>query len=207
MTETVVHVTTLEQWKSVLDVWFKNGYAWSYINEGYMEELFNKGSRQIGLNVNGEHEISYWSHNGYKGKNIIEYSEFMAQQKDDNKMETYYVTQEQLDLLEKANRTPYPLKNITSRVNLQKDFDEMCFETTELQKAILRYLGGDETIEFKVKEQLYRLWRIDDSGDTVYMKFSYGTPDWTMYEDRAFTAPLEEIKKNKTISWEVEQAD
>lgn len=74
-------------------------------------------------------------------------------------------------------------------------------------KEWLRYLGGDETVEFKVKEQLYRLWRIDDSGDTVYMKFSYGTPDWTMYEDRAFTAPLQEIKKWQTQAWEIEKAD
>ncbi len=28
MAETVVHVTTLKQWKSVLDVWFRQGYSW-----------------------------------------------------------------------------------------------------------------------------------------------------------------------------------
>jgi len=39
------------------------------------------------------------------------------------------------------------------------------------------------------------------------MKFNkHGTPDWTMDEGYAFTAPLEEIKKHKTISWEVEEA-
>lgn len=123
-------------------------------------------------------------------------------------METYCVTQEQLDLIEKANRTPYPLTTITSRVNLQKDFDEMYFKTTELQKAILRYLGGDETIEFKVKEQLYRLWRIDEGRELVYMTFgSAGTPTYTIFEDSAFTATLEEIKKWKTPAWDIEKAD
>ena len=35
MSETIVHVTTLEQWKSVLDVWFKQGYKWSNGDTGY----------------------------------------------------------------------------------------------------------------------------------------------------------------------------
>lgn len=205
MTETVVHVTTLGQWKSVLDVWFKQGYAWSYINGGYMEELFNKGSRQLGLNVNGEHEISYWSHNGYKGKNIIEYSDFMAQQKEDNKMETYYVTQEQLDLIVDLKKGNWPLARLVNSEDIFIPLNNG-LEMVE-EKAILRYLGGDETIDFKAKKQLYRLWRIDDEGDTVYMKFSYGTPGWAVDGNRAFTAPLEEIKKWKTPAWEVEQAD
>lgn len=78
MTETVVHVTTLEQWKSVLDVWFEQGYRW-VISNGYAEEHFYNGSRQLGLNVHGTNEISYFSNNDY-GDNLIEYADFMAQQ-------------------------------------------------------------------------------------------------------------------------------
>lgn len=74
-------------------------------------------------------------------------------------------------------------------------------------KAILRYLADDPAIKFKVKEQLYRLWRIDDGGDAVYMKFSYGTPDWAMDKDAAFTAPLEEIKKWNNQAWSLEKVD
>ena len=70
-----------------------------------------------------------------------------------------------------------------------------------------QYLSGDNKIEFKVKEQLYRLWRIDDDKNRVYMRFNYGTPDWTSDIDYAFTAPLDEIKKHKTVSWEIEKAD
>lgn len=86
MTETVVHITTIEEWKSVLDVWFKQGYDWSYINKGkgYKEGLFYNGSRQLGLNVGDDDEISYWSLNGYNGDNLIEYSEFMSRQKDEH---------------------------------------------------------------------------------------------------------------------------
>lgn len=69
-------------------------------------------------------------------------------------------------------------------------------------------LADDPAIEFKVKETLYRLWRIDDYKNTVYMDFGIaGTPTYTPYENRAFTAPLEEIKKWQTPAWEIEEAD
>ena len=72
-------------------------------------------------------------------------------------------------------------------------------------KAILRYLADDPAIEFKVKEQLYRLGRVDDTGTKSYMKFVLGTPDWTTSKTNAFTAPLEEIKKWNNPAWEVEK--
>lgn len=120
-------------------------------------------------------------------------------------METYYVTQEQLDLLEKTKKLTYPLTALISINHFQKDFEKVDFKK---QKDVLRYLGGDETIEFKVKETLYRLWRSVDYDDNAYMKFtSSGTPDWTVNKYDAFTAPLEEIKKWKTPAWEIEEAN
>jgi len=119
-------------------------------------------------------------------------------------METYYVTQEQLDLIkdlknESIDKLDYLLLNSNQA---RETFNGLHVKESN---TLLRYLGGDETIEFKAKEQSYRLWRIDE--DKVYMKFTkYGTPDWTMDEEYAFTAPLEEIKKHKTISWEIEEA-
>lgn len=207
MTETVVYVTTLEQWKSVLDVWFKQGYTWSYINKGYMEEFFNKGSRQLGFNVNGWHEISYWSLNDYKGDNLIEYSDFMAQQKDDNKMETYYVTQEQLDLIEELKSDDIPFYNlVNSTTDEMKDLAQDI--PNKLDSKVLRYIGGDETVEFKVKEPLYCLWRIDDADNKVYMRINlFGTPGGSMDKNDAFTAPLQEIKKWQTPAWEIEKVE
>lgn len=120
-------------------------------------------------------------------------------------MATYYVTQEQLDLLEKTKKLTYPLTALISINHFQKDFEKVDFKK---QKEVLRYLGGDETIEFKVKEQLCRLWRLDDEGDSVYMIFGiYGTPTYTSNEDNAFTAPLEEIKKWQTPAWSLEKVD
>ena len=203
MTETVVHVTTLEQWKSVLDVWFKQGYKWSYTNKGYMEKLFYDGSRQLGLNVNGEDEISFWSANGYRGDNLIEYSELMAQQKEDNKMETVYeVSQSVFDELQriKAHEGTSLIGAITLNAQLIKSIEVG-------NKAILRYLADDPAIEFKVKETLYRLWAIDRDGDKTYFdNYSLHAPA-TDDKYGAFTAPLEEIKKWQTPAWEIEKVD
>lgn len=198
MTETVVHVTTLEQWKSVLNVWFKQGYAWSVGDKEYNAEIFENGGRFLFL----DDYITY-SRTNPSSKPYIKYSDFMAQQKEDKKMETVYeVSQPVFDELQRIKA--HEGISLIGEITLSSQF----IKSIEIgNKAILRYLADDPAIEFKVKEQLYRLWRIDDSGDTVYMKFSYGTPDWTMYEDRAFTAPLQEIKKWQTPAWEIEKAD
>lgn len=198
MTETVVHVTTLDQWKSVLDVWFKQGYEWRWGGKEYKERIFSNVGRLLFL----DDDIT-WDRTNPNSEPFIEYSEFMSQNKEDNKMKTYYVTQEQLDLIkdlknESIDKLDYLLLNSNQAREI---FNGLHVKESNV---LLRYLGGDETVEFGVKEQLYRLWRIDDNGDRVYMKFSYGTPDWTS-ASYAFTAPLEEIKKHKTISWEIEE--
>lgn len=207
MTETVVHVTTIDQWKSVLDVWFAQGYMWFASGCEYSENKFEySGSRQIALNLWGDDEIVCFINNDYSGDNLVEYAEFMAQQEKTMAKETYYVTQEQLDLIDNIKNCAYPSDEI---VHHNEQIRKMVhYWNSNQDKAVLRYLGGDESIEFKVKEQLYRLWRIDDEGDTAYMRFNAaGSPTYTEYKNLAFTAPEEEIKKHKTVSWEIEKAD
>ena len=201
MTETVVHVTTLEQWKSVLDVWFKQGYEWFVFEKGdYLEDVFTGSSHYLILD-----DFIYQNQKN-DCKSFIEYSEFMAQQKEDKEMATYYVTQEQLDLIIFLKQKKAPLDWLimdydNSYRSLRVDI------TNEKSNAILRHLGGDEAIEFKVKEPLYRLWRIE-SNDRIYMRNNdFGTPIWTVHKDNAFTAPLDEIKKWQTPAWEIEKAD
>ena len=214
MIETVVHVTTLDQWKSVLDVWFKQGYEWRGGRRGYQIYFFeNHLGRHLKLGRN--HEISYWSLDGCN-ESFIEYADFMAQKKEDNKMETHYVTQEQFDLIDRLNDECYPLLALAMNTfaygsDFEEKFDPNILFTDEFivnsAVSLTKYLGGDETVEFKVKEPLYRLWRIDDDGDKVYMRFSYGTPGWAMSEENAFKAPLEEIKKWQTPAWEIEKVE
>lgn len=199
MTETVVHVTTLEQWKSVLDVWFNQGYAWSTGDKEYDAKLFENGGRFLFVDDYITYSIS-----NPNSKPFIEYSEFMAQQKEENKIATYYVTQEQLDLIQELKSLPAPLVAIMNKkYEIETLYNELPLNDIEW----FNYLSSANKIEFKVKEQLYRLWRIDEDGDTVCMKFSCGTPDWTMNKDVAFTAPLEEIKKWQTPAWSLEKVD
>jgi len=121
-------------------------------------------------------------------------------------METYYVTQEQLDLIkdlknESIDKLDYLLLNSNQAREI---FNGLHVKESNV---LLRYLGGDETVEFKVKKQLYRLRRIDDDGDSVYMKFGIaGTPTYTSREDYAFTATLYEITNWHTPAWEIEEA-
>lgn len=197
--KTVVHVTTLDDWKSVLDVWFEQGFGWGLGGKKYNEHIFEHGGRFLFLD---DVCITY-SRTNPRSKPFIEYSEFMSQQKEVKEMEMYYVTQEQLDLIEELKDKSFPLYKLTHSGRYKEVGSEM--DSTQ-EKAMLRYVGGDETIEFKVKETLYRLWRIDTDRDKVYMRFNgFGTPSSSVHESDAFTAPLEEIKKHKTISWEIEE--
>lgn len=132
-------------------------------------------------------------------------------------MATYYVTQEQLDLIESLNDEAYPLLSLAMNTfaygsDFEEKFDPNVLFTDEFigdnTIALTKYLGGDETIEFKVKEPLYRLWRIDDDGDKCYMNFnSRRTPFYTMAKENAFTAPLDEIKKWTNPAWKIEKVD
>lgn len=200
MTETVVRVETLEQWKSVLDIWFKQGYSWYRGGQKYHKTYFNGGERELLLDE--DNDILRPT----PGKREpISYKEFMTQQKEDKEVKTYYVTQEQLDLIEELKSLPSPLVAI---MNKKYGIETLYNELPLSDKEWLRYLGGDETIEFKVKDQLYRLWRKDIEGDIVYMTInSYETPDSTTRKYEAFKVPLEEIKKWKTPAWKIEKAD
>lgn len=199
MTETVVHVTTLEQWKSVLDVWFKQGFHWGSTSKEYQEERFINGKRLLLLDHDNDILLATPGLYDY----AIEYSEFMAGQKEDNKMAMVYeVSQSVFDELQriKAHEGTSLIGAITLNAHLIKSIEVG-------NKAILRYLADDPAIEFKAKEPLYRLWRKDDTGAKSYMKFMYGTPDWTNFKSGAFTAPLEEIKRWETPAWKIEKVD
>lgn len=206
--KTVVHVETLDEYQTVLETWFKKGYNW-YKNTG--EQKFNEyyftlhNARYLLLDGKDIYRSAWLYPESMTG--AVSFKEFKQQQEENNKMETYYVTQEQLDAIKELNDSPWPTNRLL--VNSDEHIIDLFYTFNESKdKALLRYLGGDPTIEFKVKDSLYRLWRIDDADDKVYMSFNlFGTPSWTDSKYEAFTASLEEIKEWKTPSWSVEEVD
>jgi len=203
MTETIVHVTTLSQWRNILDILFKQGYSWNSGSKEY-EDIFFKDDDARYLRTWPDYTITCSSVPTYTTTaQLMEHYKFVTQQKKDNKMATYYVTQEQLDFIEKLKSKTYPAYNI---INTGMKYLKITFGLdADGEKALLRYLGGDETVEFKLKEQSYLLWRME-TNDRIYMRINeFGTPIWTVHKDNAFTAPLEEIEKWKTPAWEIEE--
>lgn len=116
-------------------------------------------------------------------------------------MTTYEVTQEQFDLIRDAKESEFVLVNA---LDIHSEFVDTT--TGEFQKALLRYIGGDETIEFKVKEKVYRLRGEDNFGRIVYFRqSSQGVPDWTFHRYDALTGPIETLNKYWTSFWEFEE--
>lgn len=125
--------------------------------------------------------------------------------------QVYQVTQEQFNLIEKLKHEPFPLNEIYLAIRTGKNFDAIAdnqyFEEYE-EHLILRYIGGDPTIKFEVKEKQYLLSRIDSIGKFVYFKFSeVGNPIWDSNKCNAFTAPLDEISKWQTPAWKMVEVD
>ncbi|MCX7579287.1 hypothetical protein D0502_07840 [Leuconostoc falkenbergense] len=68
---------------------------------------------------------------------------------------TYYVTQEQLDLIEELKQEPFPLNEIYLAIRDGKDFDAIAnnqYVEEDEEHLILRYIGGDPTIKFEVEK-------------------------------------------------------
>lgn len=121
-------------------------------------------------------------------------------------MMTYYVTEEEFVLIEylKAEYTASKLRTALGSRTFK-------LFTRDIEYAVLRYLGNDKTIKFKIKdeEKLYYLTRIDDEKDRVYMRFNWftGSPEWTMNKKDAFKSTFEEIEKWQTPAWEIEEVE
>lgn len=121
-------------------------------------------------------------------------------------MKTYYVTQEQLNVIEYARqRKIWTLNELINNSYRYKSLNNGL--ELETENALLRYLGGDETIEFKVKEPLYRLVGVNKLGQVVYFDKTSILLPATISKEQAFAAPLEEIEKWQTPDWNIERVD
>lgn len=78
MTKIVVKVSTLEQWDSVLDVWFKQGYKWYSGSKEYQEDHFDSGSRGLQLMEDNKILTANTELDG-----CIEYADFISRQEEE----------------------------------------------------------------------------------------------------------------------------
>ncbi len=80
MVKTAVHVTTVGEWNSVLNVWFKQGKTWVNGDKGYSEDLFEHGGRYLFLG-----NYITWSKDYRPDTPSIEYPDFMSLRKESGK--------------------------------------------------------------------------------------------------------------------------
>lgn len=129
---------------------------------------------------------------------------------------THYVSDEQLDIISRLSDEAYPLLALAMNAfgygsDYEDSFDPSVLFTDEFidndTSALTRYLAGDETVVFKIKEDMYRLWGIDEQEGKVYFdNYSLLAPA-TDDKYKAFIAPIDEITKWKTPDWNIERAD
>lgn len=127
----------------------------------------------------------------------------------ENSGKTYYVTQEQLSAIQELKNCSYPISRLyTDAVGETNNALFNPSSSAEIQKAIMLYIGGDDSIQFKPKGPLYRLWLLDGSGNRIYFWIDEeNRPDWIGNKDDAFKATLDDIEEWKTPAWSIEKVD
>lgn len=221
--EVVVRVDTLEEYRAVLDKWFAKGYAWSYgSSTSYYEEHFKGGGRYLILD---EGDIGYSAGKHVRDENlkVTSFKEFMAKElgvtpgpnsigdipeQEPGKV-TYEVSEEQMAFIKEAKENQYPASYLMVHddeyVNM---FSGVEYGTT-FEQDLLRYLGGDESVVFRLKDPVFMLKGKDTDGDAVYFTVDpYRlAPTYTYDKSYAFTAPHEEITRWNTPFWEIVLVD
>lgn len=220
---TVVRVETLEEYRAVLKKWFDKGYGWNYgISTSYHEEYFHGGGRYLILEA--DRRISYSSGQYVRDENlkVTPFKEFMAKEQgvtpwvptpeDIPEQEpgkaTYEVSEDQLGFIKEARENQYPASYLMVHddeyVNM---FSDVEYGTT-FERDLLRYLSGDESVVFQLKDPLFMLKGKDTDGDIVYFTVDgVGAPTYTYDKPDAFTAPHEEITCWNTPFWELVLVD
>ena len=222
----VVHVESLSEYLSVLDRWFDKGYDWWDISTSEHDlhpDYFNHGGvRYLTLN---DGIISCAVEEVYmKTGKAMSFKEFLAKEREvtygpisiggiperERDMVTYEVSEDQMALIEGAKEAQYPVSYLMGHNYVY----EALFSADEygpaFERDLLRYLGGDANVVFKVKEPLYWLKGKDSDGETVYFRLNtLGAPTYVYedYKSEAFKASHEEILRWETPFWKVEPVD
>lgn len=196
----IIHVETLKEYRAVLDKWFDKGYDWGTAlhSQDLHEEYFNRiGARYLTLEAD---RIGYSFGLVIDKTKATPFKEFMA--KELGKV-TYEVSEEQMEFIKEAKGSAYPATYLMCYDNVYKaQFSDVEYGTT-FEQDLLRYLGGDESAVFQLKDPVFMLEGKDADGDTVYFTRGLYPPSYTYDKSEAFVASHEEITRWNTPFWEI----
>ena len=203
-----VQVKNYKEWKDVLAYWFSKGFNWigEYREKEYRLDLFDMFPFSSVLVLDGNNE--YITHDRFypdiqnSGKlTFFTYEEFMTKYVQSSDI---FVSEYEYDLLEfvKEHHGTSLMQSIHDNYAELQNIDVG-------KKKILRYLGGDSSIELKIKDPQYRLYLIDKDGERVYFRLGENSniPFHTSNPKKALVDIEENIKEWKTPAWSIERAD
>lgn len=201
----VVHVETLEEYRAVLDKWFKEGHDWYYSSSEQKThaDYFTKYNARY-LLLEGC-RISYLTGEAIDTTKAVSFKEYMAKERGEV---TYEVSEEQMAFINKVKDSEYPASYLVTN---DKEYEYLVYGVeygTTFEQDLLRYLGGDDSVVFQLKDPLFMLKGKSADGDTVYFKLNIvELPTYTRGESDAFVASLKVITRWKTPFWEIEPVD
>ena len=189
----LVLVENIREWDNVLDKLFDSGHEWPFGSTDKKHHYWKHGDKNLlGLSLSGE--IIYF--NG-KTENYISYEEFM-----DEKI--YTVTKREMETLEivKNHKGIGLLQAVSNRKS------ELAAMQSIGNGAIIRWIGGDESIKIIVEEPKWRLAARDIAGNMIYLSLNdCYVPYSTQIESFALTGSKEELAKYKSDFWTWEEVD
>lgn len=202
----VVHVETLDEYRTVLEIWFKKGYGWASnpLKRKFWDNYFTlHNARYLVLD---DKAILNSTGEAIDTTKAMSFNEFMAKERD---MITYEVSEEQLGFIKEVKDSPYPAAYLTEfRPKEYKSLFGSCDYTKVFERDLLRHIGGDENVVFQLKEPLYFLKGKNNDGDNMYFTLdSVGAPTYTYVKSAAFKAPHDEIVPWENPFWKIEPVD
>lgn len=201
----VVHVETLDEYRTVLETWFKKGYGWASnpLKRKFWDNYFTlHNARYLVLD---DKAILNSTGEAIDTSKAMSFNEFMAKERD---MITYEVSEGQLGFIREGRESPYPASYLTvHNEKYDKLFSDVGYGTT-FERDLLKYIAGDENVVFKVKDPRFMLKGKDTDGDIVYFTVDgVGAPTYTYDKPDAFIASHEEITCWNTPFWEIVRVD
>lgn len=198
---TVVHVGTVEEYSAVLEKWFKEGHDWYSNTNGKQKthaDYFTKyNARYLLL----ECRISHSTGEAIDTTKAVSFKEFMAKER--GKV-TYEVSEVQMKFIKEAKGSAYPATYLVWGDKEYKGLFSGYEYTEEFERDLLRYLGGDESVVFQLKDPLFMLKGRDTDGDAVYFRLNtLDVPTYTYDKPQAFVASLKVITRWNTPFWEI----